>query len=376
MDPFTGLAIGGVASSLLGGIFGSNSASKAAAAEQAAAREARQLKVTKDAESQFFADVALYGKSAAMQRFRARYGPEAAKYLGEKAADPTFSDEDRARYDALGRVVDSRGFERTDRPLTQAERARGALPGNSRNANTEAAARAAAVEAARTEREALFRKAGGRIGTTGLFNVDAVQDGPGFIQRMQGFADQRAVDNQSLLADARGIENSLDAYGANEEARINRDSDRALTGANRLARASLMGRGFGAGTAMTGAIERNARSINESRGDQLGRLADNKIRLKAAAKGDTLNLRRGLLDNEYQFRMQPLNTELQYATGAIQNPWQGVNTTQYVSAASPSAAAGATWGNLLSASGGQMANLGMMGIAAQNPNFRSLFGAA
>jgi len=105
MDPITGLAIGGVASTLLGGLFGSSSASKAAAAEQAAAREARQLKVDKDAESQFFADVAMYGKNAAIQRFQARYGPNAAKYLGESAADPNFNDQQRARVAELDKII-------------------------------------------------------------------------------------------------------------------------------------------------------------------------------------------------------------------------------------------------------------------------------
>jgi len=369
MDPITGLAIGGVASTLLGGLFGSSSASKAAAAEQAAAREARQLKVDKDAESQFFADVAMYGKNAAIQRFQARYGPNAAKYLGESAADPNFNDQQRARVAELDKIIADGGRVSISGPS-------GALPWSRANQNqnsTQAAAER--LKSAKAERDALVKAAGGRVGTTGSINVNAVQDGPGFIQRMEQFATQRDADSAGLVADAKGIENSLDAYGAHEEARIRRDSATALTGANRLARASLMGRGFGAGTAMTGAIERNARSINESMGDQLGTLADNKIRLKAAAQGDTLNLRRGLLDQQYQFRMQPLNTELQYATGAIQNPWQGVNTTQYVSAASPSAAAGATWGNLLAGVGGQAANLGMLGLAAQNPTFAKLMGA-
>ena len=367
MDPITGLAIGGVASTLLGGLFGSSSASKAAASEQAAAREARQLKVDKDAESQFFADVAMYGKNAAIQRFQARYGPNAVKYIGERAADPTFNDQQRARVAELDQIIANGG---------RIYAGGSVLPwsnnNRTRNSNQATAER---LKSAKAERDALVKAAGGRVGTTGSINVNAVQDGPGFIQRMEQFATQRDADSAGLVADAKGIENSLDAYGAHEEARIRRDSATALTGANRLARASLMGRGFGAGTAMTGAIERNARSINESMGDQLGTLADNKIRLKAAAQGDTLNLRRGLLDQQYQFRMQPLNTELQYATGAIQNPWQGVNTTQYVSAASPSAAAGATWGNLLAGVGGQAANLGMLGLAAQNPTFAKLMGA-
>ena len=367
MDPITGLAIGGVASTLLGGLFGSSSASKKAAAEQAAAREARQLKVDKDAESQFFADVAMYGKNAAIQRFQARYGPNAVKYIGERAADPTFNDQQRARVAELDQIIANGG---------RIYAGGSVLPwsnnNRTRNSNQATAER---LKSAKAERDALVKAAGGRVGTTGSINVNAVQDGPGFIQRMEQFATQRDADSAGLVADAKGIENSLDAYGAHEEARIRRDSATALTGANRLARASLMGRGFGAGTAMTGAIERNARSINESMGDQLGTLADNKIRLKAAAQGDTLNLRRGLLDQQYQFRMQPLNTELQYATGAIQNPWQGVNTTQYVSAASPSAAAGATWGNLLAGVGGQAANLGMLGLAAQNPTFAKLMGA-
>lgn len=363
MDPMTGLAIAGVGSSLLGGLFGSSSASKQAAAEREAAREARQMKIDKDAEAQFFVNKAYYGTDAAIRMFRERYGQDAVRFLGEKAADPTFSDEDRARYDALGRVVDSKGFERTDRPLTQAERARAARPGNSRRASSDAAARASAVEAARMEREALFRKAGGRVGTTGLFNVDAMEDsGPGLIDQLRQMTGRRKMANQSLLADARGIEDGIAAYGRQEEERIRRDAERQAQGLARVSRASMMGRGLGAGTAMTDVLERGNRSILESQNDQLGRVADNRIRMMTAAKGDTLNLGSSLLDKEFQFESQPIQAEMGLATSQINNPWLGVNTTQYVSSASPSAAGGATWGNLFAAQGGQLQSLGMMGL--------------
>ena len=46
----------------------------------------------------------------------------------------------------------------------------------------------------------------------------------------------------------------------------------ALTGANRLTRSTLMGRGLGGGTALAGSLERNARSINESMSNQLSDL--------------------------------------------------------------------------------------------------------
>ena len=355
MDPITGLAIGGVASTLLGGLFGSSSAKSSAQAEIAAAREARQLKVDKDAESQFFADVAYYGKDAAIQRLKARYGPDAAKYLGEKAADPTFNDQQRARVAELDAMIANGGRVSISGPS-------GALPWSRANQNqnsTQAAAER--LKSAKAERDALVKAAGGRVGTTGLLNVDAADNGPGLLQQLRGLTNEREATNNALLADATDIETMIAGYGKGQEERIRRDAERSLTGSNRLARAALMGRGLGAGTSYTGAIERNARSANESMSDQLSALGDRQIQMRSAAAGDKLNLRANLANQLMQFKSQPINAEMGYATSAIQNPWLGVDTRQYVSSASPSANSGAVWGNLLSGLGGQASNLGMMG---------------
>lgn len=356
MDPITGLAIGGVASTLLGGLFGSRSAKSSAQAEIAAAREARQLKVDKDAESQFFADVAYYGKDAAIQRLKARYGPDAAKYLGEKAADPTFNDQQRARVAELDKIIANGGR------VTADSQGRSYLPwSNANKTQNSASSVAERLKSAKAERDALVKAAGGRVGTTGLLNVDAADNGPGLLQQLRGLTNEREATNNALLADATDIETMIAGYGKGQEERIRRDAERSLTGSNRLARAALMGRGLGAGTSYTGAIERNARSANESMSDQLSALGDRQIQMRSAAAGDKLNLRANLANQLMQFKSQPINAEMGYATSAIQNPWLGVDTRQYVSSASPSANSGAVWGNLLSGLGGQASNLGMMG---------------
>lgn len=375
MDPITGLAIGGVASSLLGGIFGSSSASKAAAAEQAATQKALDMKVQQDALAQFRADLAYYGKDAAVQRLKANYGADATKYLGEKAADPTFNDQQRARVSELDQIIAS-GGRVADSGLA------GALPwSNANKTQNTATAVAERLKSAKAERDALVKAAGGRVGSTGLLNLDEVQDGPGLIQQLKGISGEREALNNSLLADAGDIETMIAGYGKGQEERIRRDSERSLTGSNRLARAALMGRGLGAGTSYTGAIERNARSANESMGDQLSALGDRQIQMRSAAAGDKINLRSNLASQLLQFKSQPINAEMNYATSNIQNPWQGVNTTQYVSSASPGANSGAVWGNLLSGVGGQLSNLGMMGylngqgsVNAPNSSLSSLVG--
>ncbi|MBP8300125.1 MAG: hypothetical protein KA020_07190 [Planctomycetes bacterium] len=352
MSMFAGLAAAGIGSSLIGGLFGSSAASKQAQAEQAATQKALDMKVQQDALAQFRADRAYYGLDAAVQRMKENYGADAAKYLGEKAADPTFNDQQRARVAELDKLIANGG--RVD--------VAGGLPwSNANKTQNTAQSVAERLKSYKAEREALVKAAGGRVGTTGLLNLDGAQDGPGLIQQLNGLSGEREALNNSLMADATDIQTMIEGYGKGQEAQIRRDSERSLTGSNRLARAALMGRGLGAGTSYTGAIERNARSANESMGNQLSALGDRQIQMRSAAAGDKLNLRSNLASQLLQFKSQPINAEMNYATSNIQNPWQGVNTTQYVSSASPSANSGAVWGNLLSGVGGQASNLGMMG---------------
>ena len=345
--------VGGIAT-LGGAAISASAASKAAKAQQNAGKDAQQLKVQQDMLAQFRADLAYYGKDEAIRRLRQNAGGDVSLYLGEKAADPNFGDADRARYDELGRIVDAQGYLGTASGGQK-------LPWMRSDQNSSSAAQAR-VAAAKAERDALFAKAGGKIGSTGLINIDDVVDKPGLIQQLRGLTNEREAYNNSLMADAGDIEAMLANYGKGQEERIRRDSDRALTGANRLTRSTLMGRGLGGGTALAGSLERNARSINESMSNQLSDLGDRQIQMRAAAKGDTLNLRNSLANQLFQYKSQPINAEMGYATSNIQNPWLGVDTTQFVSSASPSANSGAVWGNLFSGLGGQFSNLGMMGL--------------
>lgn len=366
--------VGGIAT-LGGAAIAASSASKAAKAQRQAADDATQMRVDKDAESQYMAYKAYYGKDAAIKMIRERYGENAARYLGEKAADPTFNDAQRARLAEIDAAIANGG-------RSQADGLAGALPwsGSNRNANS-AAQVSERLKSLQAERDALIRAAGGRAGTTGLLNIDAGDNGPGLIQQLKGLAGEREATNNSLLADATDIETMIAGYGKGQEERIRRDSERSLTGSNRLARAALMGRGLGAGTSYTGAIERNARSANESMSDQLSALGDRQIQMRSAAAGDKLNLRSNLASELLRFKSQPINAEMGFATSNIQNPWLGVDTTQYVSSASPGANSGAVWGNLLSGLGGQASNLGMMGYLngqgianAPNSSLSSLVG--
>lgn len=347
--------VGGIAT-LGGAALSASAASKASKAQQNAADQSLALRVDKDAESQFYTDVAMYGYDQAISNLKSRYSQDFTRYVGEKAADPAFNDQQRARVAELDALIANGGR------VTQT--GGNALPwsvGNRNQNNANAAAER--LKSAKAERDALVKAAGGSVGTTGLFDVDAIdKTKPGILQRLEQLTAQRQYDSRSLLADAQGIEDGLAAYGKEQEANARRDAERAAQGLARVSRASLMGRGLGGGTAFTDIMAKGSKSIFEGMTDKLTQIGDQRLQLQTAAKGDTLNLKKNLFDSDYYAQSQPINTELQYVTGQIKNPWVGQNTSQYFSAASPSAAAGSTWGNLFSAVGGQATQMGLLGM--------------
>lgn len=357
---FAAVAVGvGGAAAIGGAYLSSSAASKAAKGQLDADAKALQLKVDKGAESQFYTDVAMFGYDAAINRLKSRYSQDYSRYVGESAADPTFNDAQRARVAEIDAQIANGGFSRAEGPA-------GALPWSGANRNANSAAQIAErLKSLKAEREALVKAAGGRTGTTGLWDTTTIdKTQPGIIKRLEAIGSQRQYDSKSLLADAQAIEDGLASYGKEQDAIIRRDADRQAQGLARVSRASLMGRGLGAGTAFTDVVSKGNRQIFEGMTDQLAAAGDRRLQLKTAAAGDRLNLRKSLFETDYQYQTAPINTELQYLTGPIQNNFAGENTTQYYSGASPSAASGATWGNLFSAVGGQLAGYGTQSLAA------------
>ena len=147
-------------------------------------REARQLKVDKDAESQFFADVAYYGKDAAIQRLKAGMA-DAAKYLGEKAADPTFNDQQRARVAEPDKIIANggRGYTTSPIPWSNSEPSAEQHPGRRQR-----------LKSVKAERTHLVKAAGRRVQEPpASINDSSGGTGQGLFQRMEQFTAQRTL---------------------------------------------------------------------------------------------------------------------------------------------------------------------------------------
>lgn len=215
------------------------------------------------------------------------------------------------------------------------------------------------------------------------------QMGPGMMQayqqmigdaRTQGAATlgRFGAQTNELMRQGRGVEQGAMDFGKSEAARINRDADRALTGLNRQTQAQMMGRGFGASTALTQALAGNTRSIQESKNDALGQLGDAQIRLLTGIRGNNLSMlgnRMGVgtqLDLSNQDRVMGMQQnaaglKTNLLTGGVTNPFLSRSTGAYVpglSQGQPSQTA--QWGNLLSGMGGQMFGYGIRGLMSPN----------
>lgn len=198
--------------------------------------------------------------------------------------------------------------------------------------------------------------------------------GPGILGQYDQLTDQATresgqalnawdLDTNRLLGQSREIERQAQNFGESERTRINRDADRSLKGVNRLTEARLMARGLGASSVLGNQLASNARSNLEGRQDALGQLGDRQIQLRTGLMGNTLGLdtqrsggRQSLLlggqDRAAGFRQQALGLNTNLLSGGGLNPWLARSTGSYFSGASPSGAAGQTWGNALSALGG------------------------
>jgi hypothetical protein len=173
------------------------------------------------------------------------------------------------------------------------------------------------------------------------------------------------ADSGRLMQSARAIEGQARNFGKGERDRINADFANTLQSTNRLTEARLMSRGLGASSVLGQQLGGNARQLEQGRQGALGSLGDRQIGLMTSLAGNTLNLdqarssgRMGLnLASQDRVAMNQrgeADFRAQVASSAQMNPWLARSTQQYFSGASPSAAAGATWGNALGAFGGNM----------------------
>lgn len=369
MSSMLGMAALGLGGSLLGGLFGSSGAKKQAQAELQAAREQREFLQNNFDTSQAMSAFGVLGPQQAEALLRALPAGTWESLFGRPAANPSFTADQQRSLDDINRrlALPTTPIGPGGRPVARV--AASALAGVGATITPE---ERRALEA---QRDALITAAGGREGRTGRLDLDALRGmGPGVIDEMRGVKDLYDAQTSGLMGRARSIEEGALGFGEQERARINREMDRALTSANRLTESRLIGRGLGSGTLLTGAMSANARNIEDSRQDALGSLGDRHINLLTGIRGNALNLASARSDGSANLASAPINTRLQFLTGGIMNPWQQRDTSQLFPGVSSSGTGQQVWGNMLSGMGGQFANLGMMGMLAQDPNFRALFG--
>lgn len=223
-------------------------------------------------------------------------------------------------------------------------------------------------------------------GQTGSVDAAAFDKmGPGVMGKYNDLATEAAAqgkgalksfgrDTQALIGQSRNIESGAADYGRSERERIAREADRALTGANRMTEAKMIGRGFGASTALTQGLTGNARSIMESKNDALGMLGDKQMEMLNRLRGNTLSLAGqrlgqgtqlslGNQDRTLGFKQQALGVETNALTNPTMNPFysRSAASSGYSAGLAPAQPSqSAQWGNWLSGLGGQVFNLGAM----------------
>jgi len=386
------LAVGG----LLGGIFGGSQAASgardAAQAQIQAGREARADYGNSTDEGMYRALIFALGPEQARQYLATLPRERRDRLVGRPASQANFTDQQRSRLQEIDARLAQGPAAGSGAPAARrpGQNARGQVVNDQANWDQERAR-------LEQERADLMRAAGEDPGQTGIFDQGAVDAmGPGFITDMERFAEQFRgqgaeslgrydADTSRLMTDARRIENNAQHYGQGRAAEINRDAERASTGAARQIQSRLAGSGLANSSMLGEQIGGATRNIFEGQQSALNSLGDSQTQLMSGLAGNRLNLDSsrasgrtsldlGLQDRDISMSSAPLNTRMQVLTGNTFNPMLGQDTTRYYPGVSPGGAAASTWGNALGAMGGQAMNLGLMGLLAQDPNFRSMYG--
>lgn len=371
-----GLAAVGGLGSIVGGLLGASSASKQAKAQLAADKAKMDY-----AEKQF--GTGSLGQLAAMlgpegvQRWLAQTDPALVQRLvRQNAANPTFTAEQQARVEAIDRELQKPTYQTATGSSPGAIAARISGPSGQITAQQRAALEA--------EKQALWSAAGGKVGKTGI-DLEALKAmGPGLVGKYrQEAADTEAQGAQnlgrfdagtySLGRMASDIERGASNFGRQQEDRIRRDSATSLANNNALATSSLMGRGLGASTALTGALRGNATSNLNSTNDALGSLGDQQIRLRTGLAQNRLGLYQGRdagrnalmlggQDTARGQRMGALNVEQAALIGSDPSRQLGSMAPSFFSGASPSGQYLGVLGGSLAGAGSQAFGYGLGGL--------------
>ncbi|MCC6230290.1 MAG: hypothetical protein IT432_13830 [Phycisphaerales bacterium] len=363
--------------SILGGLLGGSSASKQAKAERQAAADTRAY-----AEKQM--GLGGLGQLAAMlgpegiQRWLAQTDPALVQQLvRQEAQNPTFNAQQQARYEEIERELQKPVLATAtgQGPAAIASR----LLGNGGRSITPQQR-----DALEAEKAALWSAAGGRVGKSGI-DLEALKAlGPGLVGKYRqeaADADAQGARNLSrydagtyeLGRMASDIERSASQFGRQQTERARRDAKDSLANSNALATSSLMGRGLGASTALTGALRGNAEQNQRALADTLGGLEDQQIRLRTGLQGNRMSLLQsrdsgrnammlGGQDASRSLRLGALNVEQAALAGSDPSRQLGSMAPTFFSSASPSGQYLGVLGGGLAGAGSQLFGYGLGGL--------------
>ncbi len=147
----------------------------------------------------------------------------------------------------------------------------------------------------------------------------------------------------------------LKGFGDEEKARIERDSARDLTGANRLASLRMSRAGAGSSTLMSGALAQNAGQIGERRNNAItginSGVLQQKLGMMGQRSGGRLGLETGLNQQNLNLQTAPLNQQMALLANLGQSGL-GSNSFQPIGGVSPIGTGLQSAGNSLAYWGG------------------------
>jgi hypothetical protein len=357
------IAIGvGGAATLGGAYMSSQSAKKSSNAQVQAGREQREFETNRLNEGMVRQLAAILGPQKAMQFLKATLPKDQLETLfGRKGGDvkTQLAEMDNQLESINNMLRDNKGMSKAERDALMAERSK---------LTTE---RSKAIKNA---------KSGASDGNIDENALNAL--GPGMLDKYSGLADTAEKQGNSLLSQyqaetgtlQRGygaLENQAMQFGKAQEARVNRDTDRALAGANRMAEGRMAARGFGASTALTDAVRGNTMAAEEQRANALGQIGDQRISMLNGLGQNRLGMLSGRLgagtqltamnqDRVMGMRRGVLDTEANALTNQTMNPWANRSAAGYFPGVSGQAGAQGVYGNALGTLGGTAMGFGML----------------
>lgn len=199
---------------------------------------------------------------------------------------------------------------------------------------------------------------GGYLGQLGTMASDAAKRGG---QMMTDFN----ADTGRLTQQANAMGLGLASYGEGEKARVRREAKDTNKAMDRQAVARLSASGLGNSTLTSNALNENARLVNNTLSDQIGRINDQKFQTGLGIQQANLGLasdraskRTGLQgtlnDQRYQYDLAPVAAKQALLTSNVFQPFLGQNTTQYFPGVSPSGASSNAWGGFMQSTGGTL----------------------